>query len=235
MYRFLLLILLLTLVNGLRFNTKNFLSNTAKTQRYFQSTNCKFRSTTVVPAPIPIYCSINNDVGIKDIIVNNPIGTSYGLCGSCKSAFILNPQDLGSEEGCKVQCSVCHKTWFQTADKLMKTDELHKLIPIRGIKNNEEGSSDNSLIPQHTAGNAKSVGIFVKNIPDHYGENEVCDLFAEYGVVSVTVPKGAEQISRGYAFVNVSKYCVYLYIALPNPNIHLTVKQTNLYIYIYIL
>ena len=207
MYRFLLLIVVLTLVYGLRFNTKSFLSNTAKTQRYFLSTNCKFRSTTVVPAPIPIH-----DVGINDSIIDNPIGTSYGLCGSCKSAFVLNPQDLGSEEGCKVQCSVCHKTWFQTADKLMKTDELHKLIPIRGIKNNEEGSSDNSLIPQHTTGNAKSVGIFVKNIPDHYGENEVCDLFAEYGVVSVTVPKGAEQNSRGYAFVNVSKYCVYLYI-----------------------
>ena len=48
------------------------------------------------------------------------------------------------------------------------------------------------------------IAIFVGNLPYTFVESDIYDLFAEYGVTSVSLVKDPEGQSKGFAFVEVS-------------------------------
>lgn len=50
-------------------------------------------------------------------------------------------------------------------------------------------------------------GLFVGNLPYSYGETDVADLFAEYGVLAVALVRDPEGASKGFAFIEVSAHC----------------------------
>lgn len=45
------------------------------------------------------------------------------------------------------------------------------------------------------------VEVFVGNIPYHYSEKEICDLFAEYGITNISLVRDENQKSKGFAFI----------------------------------
>ena len=48
------------------------------------------------------------------------------------------------------------------------------------------------------------IGIFVGNLPYEYDEQNIGDLFGEYGVRQISLIRDPEGLSKGFAFVEVS-------------------------------
>lgn len=135
-------------------------------------------------------------------IVRQPKGTSYFMCSVCKTAYIADTKILGNK-GSKVKCGVCEKEWFQTIDRLLKTDENQVLetMPTSAIREVKRIIADRNVpkyprVPKHS--------IFVGNLPYNYVEKDILDLFAEYGVTSISLVRDPEGLSKGFAFLEVS-------------------------------
>lgn len=98
---------------------------------------------------------------------------------------------------------MCEKEWFQTVDRLLKTDDTQMLetMSTSTIRDLKRIIADKNLpkyprVPKHS--------IFVGNLPYGFVEKDILDLFAEYGVTSVSLVRDAEGLSKGFAFVDVS-------------------------------
>ena len=133
----------------------------------------------------------------------HPVGTTYCLCGNCKTAYLMDAAQLGGK-GRRVVCNICSKDWFQTVDKLLVSGESFLLQPmddakIESVKKILDGN--NTLrYPL-----VDKVGVFVGNLPYSFTEKELGDLLSEYGLLSIALVKNAEMQSKGFAFVEVGE------------------------------
>lgn len=129
-----------------------------------------------------------------------PIGTPFCYCTSCKTAYVLQEKSVG--KGRRVKCTICNKDWFQTPDKLMIVDEFNHLTELSNGKMQEVRRilADND-VPKKPRNDFTEV--FVGNLDFRLGEQDIANLFREYGVSHVSLSKDKEGSSRGFAFVEV--------------------------------
>lgn len=116
-------------------------------------------------------------------------------CAKCKAAFPIDAEAFGS--GRRVKCLNCDHDWFQTADRLQRLPENMELVeyPEKMRQRMAEGK------PAEAQTNFRA---FVGNLPFVATEQELEDLFAEYGCVTgVSIAKDDEGRARGFAFVNM--------------------------------
>ena len=92
-----------------------------------------------------------------------PDGTSYIMCSSCKAAYLMTDDAL-KKRSLRVKCMVCDKTWFQTSERLLKTDNMHHLQPM----NDEKVAETRSVINERQFFKSKGIGIFIGNLPYTY-------------------------------------------------------------------
>ena len=92
-----------------------------------------------------------------------PDGTSYIMCSSCKAAYLMTDDAL-KKRSLRVKCMVCDKTWFQTSERLLKTDNMHHLQPM----NDDKVAETRSAMNERQFFKSKGIGIFVGNLPYTY-------------------------------------------------------------------
>jgi len=151
--------------------------------------------------------STDNNVDAKPEAASNISTTEerYIMCSACKSAYIPNLEIFRqSKVGCRVKCSVCEKEWFQTIDKMMRADDLAVLsdMPEEKIADVKRILADKNY-PKYPR--VDKIGLFVGNLPYSYTEQDLTDLFAEYGLIGVSLIKAPDGASKGFAFVDVKK------------------------------
>ena len=128
-------------------------------------------------------------------------GTSYIMCSSCKSAFAVNEDDLG-KRGKRVRCGVCEKEWFQSGGRMLHSDNQHELQNMTDVKVEEiRRAIQMRNWPKYPK--VDKVGVFVGNLPYEYGDEEIGDIFAEYGVTGISLVRDPTGLSKGFAFVEV--------------------------------
>jgi hypothetical protein len=142
----------------------------------------------------------DSTVQLKQDVPAGKCDTTYCICGNCKTAFRID--EFSIDDGLKVKCCVCRREWFQTKDKVFKTDDLHHLLPIKEVRVDEADPVVAGDLGAPTAF-AERIGIFVGNFPRSYTEQQIGELFAEYGVTNVVLVKDEQQQSKGFAFVDV--------------------------------
>jgi len=153
---------------------------------------------TILPEMNTKLPSLNND---DEDVYYQPSGTSYCICSQCKTAYLLDLSVLTSR-GSRVQCNVCDKDWFQTPERLMKTDEYHIITKM----NDDKVMQVKKIIAEKNFPKyprVDKIGIFIGNLPYTYTEKEIGDLFGEYGLTNIALVKDAEQQSKGYGFLEV--------------------------------
>lgn len=118
-------------------------------------------------------------------------------CAKCKAAFPIDPEAFGS--GRRVRCNNCDHEWYQTADRLQRLPESMELIeyPEKMRQRMREGK------PAEAQTNFR---VFVGNLPFVATEQELEDLFAEYGCVTgVSIAKDEDGRARGFGFINMEE------------------------------
>ena len=155
--------------------------------------------TAVVPAAPPARQSNKDNLKLAALEPAFPDGTSYIMCSSCKAAFLMTEEGL-KKRSLRVRCCVCDKTWFQTSERLLKTDGMHHLQNMNQEKIDEIRGSMNERQWVKT----KGIGIFVGNLPYTYEEKEIGEVFGEYGLIGISLVRDNEGQSKGFAFLEVS-------------------------------
>lgn len=154
--------------------------------------------TTIIPEITKLPTKISDD---KEELNYQPQGTSYCICSQCKTAYLIDITILSSK-GLRVQCNVCDKDWFQTPERLMRTDEYHVITKM----NDDKVLQVKKIIAEKNFPKyprVDKVGVFIGNLPYTYTEKEIGDLFGEYGLTNIALVKDAEQQSKGYGFLEV--------------------------------
>lgn len=138
--------------------------------------------------------------------------THYIQCSFCKSAYIVDLNKF--DKDFKVRCSVCGKVWFQRRDLVFALNESRQtLVPL----SEDKVRAAQDLIAQKKSPRAalsNKVSVFVGNLPLSYNENDILDLFAEYGVVQVSMGRVTPGVQKGFAFIEVSSVRVFHHIGL---------------------
>lgn len=155
--------------------------------------------TTIISEITKLSTKISVD---KEELNYQPQGTSYCICSQCKTAYLIDISILSSK-GSRVQCNVCDKDWFQTPERLMRTDEYHVITKM----NDDKVLQVKKIIAEKNFPKyprVDKVGVFIGNLPYTYTEKEIGDLFGEYGLTNIALVKDAEQQSKGYGFLEVT-------------------------------
>jgi hypothetical protein len=150
-----------------------------------------------------------------------PVGISYFHCPRCRSAFVEDEEMQSKMEslqdivsGMQVKCSVCSNSWFhllnmkqrQTTKSLALLSLTEEQIVTKQMKYRRLSSSASSTAGYHdfrTRGPKESYSLFVAGLPYEYGEKQVSDLFAEYGLTRISLGKDEFGNFRGFAFLDV--------------------------------
>lgn len=134
--------------------------------------------------------------------IKQPDGTSYIMCSSCKTAYVMSESEVDKKGtihyvthlftfrlnclliGVRVRCGVCEKEWYQTSERLLKTDMNNILSNMTETKVVELKAAINA---QQWPKNPKvdKIGVFIGNLPYTYTEKELGEIFAEYGVTGM--------------------------------------------------
>jgi len=126
-------------------------------------------------------------------------GVTFCVCGDCKTAYKLAESELKGR-GKRVRCGVCEKEWFQTMDRIVRVDDTNQLIPLSDVKLGEVKRIMAETNFHRYARNDR-VEVFVGNFPYTFVEKDLYDLFAEYGVTSVSLARDVQQASKGFGFI----------------------------------
>jgi hypothetical protein len=165
--------------------------------------------TTIIPEITKFPTKISD---VKEEVNYQPQGTSYCICSQCKTAYLIDITILTSK-GSRVQCNVCDKDWFQTPERLMRTDEYHVITKM----NDDKVLQVKKIIAEKNFPKyprVDKVGVFIGNLPYTYTEKEIGDLFGEYGLTNIALVKDAEQQSKGYGFLEVTLVVIVLFIMM---------------------
>ena len=133
-----------------------------------------------------------------------PLPDTYITCGKCKSLFAIAETDLGTQgKGCRVKCTVCSNSWYQSRDRLLKIPaDSHDMLPqsqsnLDRIARNLSKDLDPAYmgVSKLYVGNLdfKTDSDTLKSFFESNGCEQVCD---------VSVISGPDGRSRGFAFVS---------------------------------
>jgi heterogeneous nuclear ribonucleoprotein A1/A3 len=132
-----------------------------------------------------------------------PLPDTYITCGKCKALFAIAEEDLGTRgKGCRVKCSVCNNSWYQSRDRLLNIpSDSHVLLPM--TESNLDRIQRNlaqDLDPAYM-GVSK---LYVGNLDFGTSADDLKEFFERNGcekVCDVSVITGPDGRSRGFAFV----------------------------------
>lgn len=130
-------------------------------------------------------------------------GTMYIMCSQCKSSYVYDEKVFGSSKGRKVCCGVCGKEWFQSGARVLTTDNSNYLTGMTETKVSEiRRAVEMRNWPRFPK--VDKIGVFVGNLPYNYDEQEIGDIFAEYGITNISLVRDPTGLSKGFAFVEVA-------------------------------
>jgi RNA recognition motif-containing protein len=148
------------------------------------------------------------------------------------SAYLITEEGLG-KRSLRVRCFVCEKEWFQTTERLLKTDNQHHLQNMTDDKIAEVRRSQQAITWQtRQSSRLDKVGVFVGNLPYTFDEvildsneisivcyrqhdffylakhlnilqKEITDLFGDYGLTGLSLVRDGDGQSKGFAFLEV--------------------------------
>ncbi|KAL3800526.1 hypothetical protein ACHAW5_009036 [Stephanodiscus triporus] len=136
-----------------------------------------------------------------------PLPQTYVTCGKCGSLFAIAEEDLGRGKGCRVKCGVCAHTWYQSRDRLFDIPtETHDMIPANKSDLDRIARNLSRDFPPGYAGVFK---LYVGNLDFRTTPDQLLGFFedgspsesAGGGVCDVSMVKGPDGRSRGFAFV----------------------------------
>ena len=162
--------------------------------------NIIISSTSIDNVPLNSESSLNQNNKNKALEMQ-PEGTSYIMCGACKTAYVVK-ENMFAKGGLRVVCSVCGKEWFQNNDRVQKTDNENQLTDMTTEKIGEVKRilADRNF-PKYPR--VDKVGVFIGNLPYTFEEKDIYDILAEYGVMQVSLVKDPQGQSKGFAFAEV--------------------------------
>lgn len=145
---------------------------------------------------------VESKVTIDDsTLVVKDTSIAFIMCSACKASYLADDSWLKSR-GFKVKCGICDKEWFQSVERLMKTDDFSILTKMSDEKvaDVKRILADNNW-PKYPR--VDKIGLFVGNLPYSYDEKDLLDLFAEYGVTGISLVRDPDGVSKGFAFIEV--------------------------------
>jgi len=139
-----------------------------------------------------------------------PLPKTYITCGKCKALFAISEGDLGDKgKGCRVKCSVCNSSWYQSRERLFDIPtESHDMLPARESDLNRIARNLARDIPPSFMGVYK---LYVGNLDWRTSDEDLREFFEKNtktdggGVASVcdvSIVMGPDGRSRGFAFVS---------------------------------
>lgn len=135
-----------------------------------------------------------------------PLPDTYITCGQCKSLFAIAEADLGNMgKGCRVKCSVCNNSWYQSRERLFDIpNDSHDIMPAAQSDLDRIARNLARDIPPMFMGVGK---LYVGNLDFRTTPEELKNFFEEHSdgdvsVCDVSVVKGPDGRSRGFAFVS---------------------------------
>lgn len=152
--------------------------------------------------------NLNNDMGVT---TNHGIElanwedneeASFCTCVICKSSYIVDETKLGVG-GSQVKCTVCGRQWLLSKIKLHK---IGSTTHVTNMTNSTVSETKKILKVQEFLKTPlrDTFGIYIANLPYEYGENDIIDLFGEYGILNVKIIRNLDTgVSKGYAFIKV--------------------------------
>lgn len=134
--------------------------------------------------------------------IMQPNETSYIMCSSCKTAYVMSDNELG-RRGLRVRCGVCDKEWYQSGERLMQSNSQNVLV---NMTDDKVGDIRKAIAERNWPKYPRvdKIGIFVGNLPYDYTEKEIGDLFGEYGVTGISLVRDPTGLSKGFAFIELS-------------------------------
>lgn len=140
-----------------------------------------------------------------------PLPQTYITCGKCKSLFAISEEDLGNKgKGCRVKCTVCDNSWYQSRDRLFDIPtETHNMMPANKADLNRIARNLARDIPPNFTGVNK---LYVGNLDWRTTTDELLEFFESnakkegkdepVSVCDVSIVMGPDGRSRGFAFVS---------------------------------
>mmetsp|Transcript_574 Transcript_574/g.1129 ORF Transcript_574/g.1129 Transcript_574/m.1129 type:complete len:278 (-) Transcript_574:220-1053(-) len=135
-----------------------------------------------------------------------PMPDTYITCGQCKALFAITEADLGNMgKGCRVKCSVCNNSWYQSRERIFDIPkESHDILPAQKSDLDRIARNLARDIPPGFMGVGK---LYVGNLEFRTTPEELLEFFeknsdGEVSVCDVSVVKGPDGRSRGFAFVS---------------------------------
>lgn len=133
-----------------------------------------------------------------------PEGTKYCMCGSCKTAYEVDPVMWKDNKILRVKCEVCEKEWLQTSDRMQLASNKNMLTTLSDEKIAQVRKIiSESNIPKSTR--IDKTELFFGNLPPNFDEDTLSKLLMEYGVTNLLVVKDEKGMSKGFGFVEVPK------------------------------
>lgn len=133
-----------------------------------------------------------------------PLPQTYITCGKCNSLFAIAEEDLGRGKGCRVKCTVCTNTWYQSRDRLFDIPtETHDMIPANKSDLDRIARNLARDCPPNFMGVYK---LYVGNLDFRTTAEQLLEFFENNSdkagsVCDVSMVKGPDGRSRGFAFV----------------------------------
>lgn len=125
----------------------------------------------------------------------------YCQCSQCKTAYEVSDDVIG-KNGKLVRCSVCDKVWYQSQQRLLKRDSKTFLVdvPHENLETLRSAKSGSAAV-KHLR--PRKIEAFIGNLPPHFEEKDLLELFAEYGVLALSVVRDTDGQNKGFAFIQV--------------------------------
>lgn len=140
-----------------------------------------------------------------------PLPQTYITCGKCKSLFAIAEEDLGDKgKGCRVKCTVCDNSWYQSRDRLFDIpNDSHDFLPAQKSHIDRIARNLARDIPPAFMGVNK---LYVGNLDWTTSPDDLLNFFEtnaaknndgkDISVCDVSVVSGPDGRSRGFAFVS---------------------------------
>lgn len=156
--------------------------------------------------------TVDADGGVDDTGGALPLPKTYITCGKCKALFAIAESDLGDKgKGCRVKCSVCGSSWYQSRERLFDIPtNTHDMIPA---SQSELGRIARN-IARDVSPNFQGVSkLYVGNLDWRTTADELLAFFEANArkegddskpvdVCDVSIVMGQDGRSRGFAFVS---------------------------------
>lgn len=151
---------------------------------------------------LPVPVRFRSTGGNEAAVVSTESSSHYCQCSQCKTAYEVSETDFGIN-GKLVKCSVCDKVWFQSQQRLLKKGSTTSLVDVpheklQALRSAKTWETSAVKLPK-----PRKIEAFIGNLPPHFEEKDLLELFAEYGVLALSVARDSEGQNKGFAFIQV--------------------------------